>query len=52
LFADSHLTQPPKGTYILWMSNEMQTSGVTSIEYEQYVEMCVVYIGKLICGLV
>jgi hypothetical protein len=24
LFADSHLTQPPKGTDVLWRSNEMQ----------------------------
>jgi hypothetical protein len=52
LFADSHLTQPPKGTYMIWMSNEMLMSGVTSIEYEQYVEMFVVHFGKLICGLV
>jgi hypothetical protein len=52
LFADSHLTQPPKCTYILWMSNEIQMSGVTSIEYEKYAETFVVYIGKLICVLV
>lgn len=52
LFADSHLTQPPKGMYILWMSNEIQISGVTNIKFEQNVETFVVYMEKLICVLV
>lgn len=52
LFADSHLTQPPKGMYILWTSNEIQISGVTNIKFEQNVEVFVVYLEKLICVLV
>jgi hypothetical protein len=52
LFADSHLTQPPKGMYILWTSNELQISGITNIKFEQDVETFVVYIEKSICVLV
>jgi len=52
LFADSHLTQPPKGMYILWTSNEIQISGITNIKFEKDVETFVVYIEKSICVLV
>ena len=52
LFVDSHLTQPPKGMYILGMSNEIQISGVTNIKFEQNLDAFVVYLEKLICVLV